>query len=90
MQFLFSPPQLLLRRGRSIISRKGTEKGKNCDQRYGAAFILGEKIDQDLSLLQGDDEEKEHDETRLNVTLERGQLLNILQDLKIRRHQMKL
>lgn len=65
MQFLFSPPQLLLRRGRSFISRKVTEKGKNCDQRYGAAFILGEKIDQDLSLLQGDDEEKEHDENKV-------------------------
>lgn len=30
--------------------------------------------------MKGDDGEKEHDETRLNVTLERGQLLNILQN----------
>lgn len=90
MQFLFSPPLLHLRRGRSNISRRGTEKGKNSDQRCGAAFIQGEKIDQDLSLLKGDDGEKEHDETRLNVTMERGQSLNILHNLQIRRHQLKL
>lgn len=90
MQFLFPPPLLHLRKGRSNISRKGTEKGKNCDQRCGAAFIQGEKIDQDLSLLKGDDGEKEHDETWVNVTLERGQSLNILHNLKIRRHQLKL
>lgn len=89
MQFLFSPPLLHLRRGRSIISRKGTED-KNCDQRYGAAFIQGEKIDWDLSLLKGDDGGKENDETRLNVTLGRGQLLSILHNHKIRRHQLKL
>lgn len=89
MQFLFSPPLLHLRRS-SIISRKGTEKGKNCDQRYGAAFIQGEKIDWDLSLLKGDDGGKENDETRFNVTLGRGQLLSILHNHKIRRHQLKL
>lgn len=40
--------------------------------------------------MKGSDGEKEHDETRLNVTLERGQLLNILHNLKMRRHQLKL
>lgn len=43
-----------------------------------------------MSLLKGDDGGKEHDETRLSVTLERGQLLSVLHNLKIRRHQLKL
>lgn len=40
--------------------------------------MQGEKIDPDLSLLKGDDGGKERDETRLSVTLERGQLLSVL------------
>lgn len=42
----------------ALYPEKGTEKGKTYDQRYGTAFIQGEKIDSDLSLLKGDDGEK--------------------------------
>lgn len=52
--------------------------------------MQGEKIDPDLSLLKGDDGGKEHDETGLSVTLERGQLLSVLHNLRIRRRQLKL
>lgn len=42
-----------------------------------------------MSVLKGDDGEKGYDKTRLNVMLEKGQLLNIFHNPKIRRHQMK-